>query len=71
MSESSSEKFIPMGDTVMMAAKSLPPAHSFRADVFHVPVADSRLIEFRKIKFRNRKGEKVLRWVYEGKIMFT
>lgn len=71
MSESSSEKFIPLSETVMTAAKSLPHAHSFRADVYHVPVADSRLIEFRKIKFRNRKGEKVLRWIYEGKIMFS
>lgn len=71
MSENNGEKFIPMSDTVMTAAKNLPPAHSFRADVYHVPVADSRLIEFRKIKFRNRKGQKVLRWVYDGKIMFS
>lgn len=71
MPESENSKFIPGSEALMKAATSLPPSDSFRGDTFHAQLGDSRVVEFRKIKFRNSRGKKVSRWVYDGKVMFS
>jgi hypothetical protein len=62
------ERYIPSLKTIKQAAESLPPALTWRADTFSVPLRDERLIEFRKIKFKTKDG-KADRWIYEGKVM--
>lgn len=64
------ERYIPSMRTLKLAAESLPPAQTWRADTVQVPVHEDRLIEFKKIRFKTKEG-KTARWVYEGKLIVS
>ncbi|MEY3000527.1 MAG: hypothetical protein RL648_741 [Verrucomicrobiota bacterium] len=64
------ERYIPSIRTLKKAAESLPPAQTWRADTVQVPVNETRLIEFKKIRFKTKEG-KTDRWVYEGKLIVS
>jgi hypothetical protein len=66
-SDTGKQRFIPTSQTVLQAAESLPPADSWRAEHYHVPVGE-RLIEFRKVKMKSRNGN-THHWVYDGKML--
>lgn len=64
------ERYIPSMRIIKKAAESLPPAQTWRADTVHVPVNENRVIEFKKVRFKNKDG-RTDRWVYEGKIIVS
>ncbi len=66
----SGQRYIPSLRTVRHAAESLPPADTWRAETFSVPLKDERLIEFRKVKIKSKQGTQ-LAWIYEGKVRVT
>lgn len=61
------ERYIPSLHALSEAAKSLPPAGTWRAETCEVPAGHDRTLTFRKIKVRTRQGSKE-RWVYDGKV---
>lgn len=61
-------RYIPRLEAVATAAQELPnPAH-WRDDTYKVPINDERLIEFQRIKFKDRSGRVASKWVYDGKV---
>lgn len=67
----SSQRFIPSFAQLQEAAASLPDPMSWEADSYVVRIAGRRRgyrLEFRRIRYRNRDGRKIYRWIYEGKV---
>lgn len=61
------ERYIPSLRALREAAKSLPPAGTWRAESCEVPTEKERKVNFRKVKIRTREGRQD-RWIYEGKV---
>ncbi|MFP4281045.1 MAG: hypothetical protein ACLFR7_07820 [Opitutales bacterium] len=61
-------RYIPTLDAVAQAARELPEPSTWRSDTYQVPLANERLIEFRKVKFKRRDGGSVQKWVHDGKV---
>lgn len=69
MSENSeNSRYIPSAEMVMKASESLPPAETFRGEKYHATLNEDRLIEFKRLKLKGKKG-RIYRWVYDGKII--
>ena len=62
------QRYIPSMNSLKRAAESLPPAETWLADTFPVPLGNGKTIEFRKIPFK-ANGRKTHRWIYDGKVM--
>jgi|TARA_B110000438_G_scaffold302356_1_gene359795 hypothetical protein len=63
-----SDRYIPRIEVVANAAKELPDPMTWRDQTYKVPLNDERLIEFQRIKFKDRKGRVASKWIYDGKV---
>lgn len=66
-----SDRYIPRLEVVAKASKALPDPDHWRELSYKVPINDDRLIEFQRVKFKDRKGKVASKWVYDGKIRVT
>jgi hypothetical protein len=63
-----SDRYIPKLESLADAAKALPDPETWRESTYSVPLNDERLIKFKRIRFKDRNGRVVNKWVHEGKV---